>query len=139
MPDAGCSEISRDRVAPLCADCASIAAVEAFAMVGWATTQAALEEIYEDVRLIKMANEEDEKKDDGSSKAQAPTELLSRKIGIAALAVRDPEKLSTAIGGLYAGWIAVQGTLRLDFARTITLGVSIAQMLDEPARRCAVN
>jgi hypothetical protein len=29
-----------------------------------------------------------------------------------------------ALGGLYTSWLAVQGTLRLQYAKTITLGVS---------------
>ena len=125
--------------------CASIAAIEAFAMVGWSTTRAALEEIYEDVRLIAAAHDADEqrKKTDGEPKPGAllqeakeqPVELLQRKVCMAAMAVRDPEKLTTAVAGVYAGWIAVQGTLRLEFAKTVTLGVSIAQMLDGPALR----
>ena len=41
--------------------CASIAAVEAFTLVGWSTTVSALEEIYEDVLLIREAHEADEK------------------------------------------------------------------------------
>ena len=49
---------------------------------------------------------------------------------VAALAVRDPEKLTKAVGGVYAGWVVVQGTLRLQFARTVTLGISISKMLD---------
>ena len=123
---------------------ASIAAVEAFALVGWSTTGAALEEIYEDLRLIKAAHDEDErKKTDGDGAAitllkaaqEQPAELLQSKLRVAAMAVRDPEKLTTAVAGVYAGWIAVQGTLRLEFAKTITLGVSIASMLDAPALR----
>lgn len=122
--------------------CASIAAVEAFVLMGWTTTHAALEEVYADVKLIWAAHEDDEKK---SGDAEVKGNLLScveslpmRKLRVAADAVRDPEKLTMALGGLYAGWIAVQGTLRLQFARTITLGLSIAEMLDAPALRCGL-
>ena len=88
--------------------CASIAAVEAFALLGWSTTRAALEDIYDDVLLIKAAAAEDDKKDDdgdGTPDVQqlAPAALLQRKLRVFALAVRDPEKLSLAIGGLCAG------------------------------------
>lgn len=118
---------------------ASIAAVEAFMMVGGSTTRAALEDIYEDVLLIQEAHERDEQQQAAARERRAsglkPAELVQRKMRVAVLAVRDPEKLSQAIGGLYAGWIAVQGTLRLEFAKTITLGVSIAAMLDRPALR----
>lgn len=140
--------------------CSSIAAVEAFNLAGWSTTRAALEEIWQDAMLIKEANELDEqrKKTDGDaaviggsavggvpqqqaqrrppgSKQQTPTELIQRKMHVALVAVRDPQKLATAVGGVYAGWLAVIGTLRLEFAKTVTLGVTIAEMLEEPAMR----
>jgi len=120
--------------------CSSIAAVEAFNLAGWSTTRAALEELWEDALLIKEANEADEKKDedgDGRPDAQqlTPTELVQRKVHLALLAVRDPQKLATAVGGVYAGWLAVIGTLRLEFAKTVTLGVTIAEMVEQPAMR----
>ena len=127
--------------------CASIAAVEAFNLATWSTTRAALEEIYADVLLIVEANEADEKKDEDGAKGagtkldvsqRTPAERAQRKLRIALMAVRDPQKLSIAVGGLYAGWLAVIGTLRLQFAKTVTLGVSIAEMLDGPALRVGV-
>ena len=115
---------------------ASIAAIEAFHLATYSTTRAALEDIYEDVVLIREAHEEDEKKKDaGDASKGTPAEIAQRKLRVALLAVRDPQKLSIAVGGLYAGWLAVVGTLRLRFARTVTLGVSIAEMLDAPALR----
>ena len=117
--------------------CASIAAVEAFMLVGWATTRSALEDVYEDILLIREASDQDDKqlKEKVPHGAIPSAEYIQRKARLAVLAVRDPEKLSTAVGGLYAGWIAVQGTLRLEFAKTVTLGMSIAAMLDRPALR----
>ena len=41
--------------------------------------------------------------------------------------------MMAAVGGLYTSWLAVQGTLRLQYAKTITLGVSIANELEKPA------
>jgi hypothetical protein len=48
----------------------------------------------------------------------------------AAAAVRDPQKVATAFGGLWSGWLAVQGVLRVQFARTCALAVSIANAID---------
>ena len=109
--------------------CASIAAIEAFRMCGWEQTKAALMDVADDFSAIAAANEVDNKKDDdGNGIADVdectPQELLNRKLSLFAIAVKDPNKLSTALGGLYTAWLAVQGTLRLEFARTITLGVS---------------
>jgi len=123
--------------------CASIAAVEAFRMTGWDTTRRALRDVYEDAKPIVEAWKADDKKDDdGNGKADvlqlAPAELLQRKLAVTALAIKDPDRLMAACGGLYTSWLAVQGTLRLQFAKTVTLGVSIANELYAPASRVAV-
>jgi len=116
--------------------CASIAAVEAFALTGWVTTRAALVDVYEEALLVYAANAEDDKKDDDhdgvsdSSQLTDPKELLQRKMRVAAAAVRDPQKLATAVGGLWSGWLAVQGVLRVQFARTCALAVSIANGIE---------
>jgi hypothetical protein len=101
----------------------------------------ALEEIREDYVRIKEAHEEDERKkkdDDGGKKPTTelqPAQLVQRKLQLALLAVEDPQKLSMAVGRLYTAWLAVVATLRIQFAKTVTLGISIADMLDGPAMR----
>eukprot|EP00966_Prymnesium_polylepis_P268264 6197252-Prymnesium_polylepis.3 len=106
--------------------CASIAAVEAFMLVGWDTTSAALAEIYDDALAIKAASDRDDDKQQqpppgaasgSSDAATSAADHLKHKAKVAALAVRDPEKLSRAVGGVYAGWVVVQGTLRLQARR----------------------
>ncbi|KAL1527995.1 hypothetical protein AB1Y20_009366 [Prymnesium parvum] len=122
---------------------ASIAAIEAFRMAGWETTKAALLDIAEEMRHVKKANDADNKKDDdGNGLADVdelqPAELLQRKLSLFATAVKDPNKLSVALGGLYTAWLAVQGTLRIEFARTITLGVSMAEAATPTALKLGV-
>merc|ERR1712083_457892 len=39
------------------------------------------------------------------------------------------------MGGLYTGWVGVLAILKIDFARTITLGENIGQKLFVPAQR----
>lgn len=112
--------------------CASITAVDAFRMGGWEQSRAALLDINADVRRVLAAHEADEKKDeDGNGvpdvRQLTSAQLLQRKMSLALQAVENPSKLSAALGGLYTAWLAVQGTLRLEFARTITLGLSIAE------------
>ena len=101
--------------------CASISAIEAVRMSGWDRTQSALEEIYTDARAMYEAYVAD-------ASTNADDDLLTRKLAVVAVAVKDPEKLSAALGGLYTSWLAVQAVLRIEFAKTITLGVSIAAM-----------
>ena len=110
--------------------CASIAAVEAFMLIG-KDLHAPLLDIYDDALRIKAATERDDKQPPAADGEQAQAaERIKHKVHVAALAVRDPEKLTRAVGGVYVGWLLVQGTLRLQFARTVTLGISIAKMLD---------
>ena len=114
---------------------ASIAAVEAFYAVGWSTTRAQLELIYEDALAVQAAHAEDDKKDDdGDGIADvnqiSTSALLDRKMRVAAGAVRDPQRLSAALGGLYVGWLSVQGVLRVKFAKTINLAISCSQFCE---------
>jgi len=115
--------------------CASIAAVEAFRMTGWTTTKAALADVHEELLSVADANSKDDKKDeDGDGVADVEqidaNALVQRKIRVAAGAVRDPDKLVQALGGLGAGWLAVQGVLRVEFAKTIMLAISFSQMVE---------
>merc|ERR1711957_858283 len=66
----------------------------------------------------------------GKTRLRLPSgqKKLVSSVARAAVAVKDPEKLSAALGGLYTSWLAVQAVLRIEFAKTITLGVSIAAM-----------
>jgi len=123
--------------------CASIAAMEAFRMSGWETTKAALHSIAVDIKAIYAAERADRMRDDdgdGVPDVQqiSPQDLMTRKLSLWAMAVKDPEKLSIAIGGLYGSWLAVQGVLRLEFAKTITLGVSVAEMATPTLQRLGV-
>jgi len=104
-------------------------------MTGWSTTRGQLQLIYEDACEVVDANKKDDARDDdGDGIAdvdQIPTsQLIDRKIRVVAAAVKDPQRLSTALGGLYVGWISVQGVLRVRFARTINLAISCSQFVE---------
>jgi len=115
--------------------CASIAAAEAFYMVGWSTTRTQLKLIYKDAVRVSDAQTADDKKDeDGDGIADvkqiSTSALLDRKIKVAAAAVEDPQKLSAALGGLWVGWLSVQGVLKVKFAKTINLALSCSQFVE---------
>eukprot|EP00966_Prymnesium_polylepis_P038497 893776-Prymnesium_polylepis.1 len=100
-------------------------------MTGWPTTQAQLSLIYEELITVNEAQKEDDKKDDDGDgiadvKQISTSELIDRKIRVAASAVKDPQRLATAVGGLYTSWLSVQAVLRIKFARTISIAVSCA-------------
>uniref|UniRef100_A0A7S4F6V6 Uncharacterized protein n=1 Tax=Chrysotila carterae TaxID=13221 RepID=A0A7S4F6V6_CHRCT len=118
--------------------CASIAAAEAFYLTGWHLAAVHVKAIREELSGASDASSADHKKDDDAGtpskkKPTTPSEQLQHKLRSAAMSIKNPERLASALGGLYAGWIAAQGTVRLHFARAITIGVSLANMLDRPA------
>jgi hypothetical protein len=112
-------------------------------MCGWERTRAALSDLWIDAKAVWAAHEADDARDaDGDGVPDTDqleaSQLLTRKLSVAARAIRDPDRLAVAIGGLYTSWLAVQGVLRLEFARTITLGVSIAEMATPTLQRIGV-
>ncbi len=115
--------------------CASIAACEAFYALGWPTTRRYLEDVYESAMQVYDEHKKDELKDDDGDgiadvKQIDSKELFDRKLKMAAKAVEDPQKLSAAIGGLWTGWLAVQGVLRIKFARIVSLAMSCSQFVE---------
>ena len=127
--------------------CTSIAAIEAFRMSGWETTRAYLLDIKEESATVWAAHDADNAKDaDGNAKSDVVEllekgeyfELLKRKLGVTAVAIKDPSKLALALGGVYTAWLAVQGTLRLEFAKTITLGLAIADLAQPTAQKLLI-
>lgn len=116
---------------------ASIAAIEAFRMTGWETTRACLLDVFDECQAVYEANAADDRAKAGQGDNDAK-ELVTRKLSVWMTAIKDPEKLSRALGGLYGSWLAVQGVLRLEFARTITLGVSLAELATPALERITV-
>jgi len=127
--------------------CTSIAAVEAFRMSGWETTRSYLLDVKQEVATVWAAHAKDNAKDaDGNQKSDVAEllakgeyfELLKRKLAVTAAAIQDPSKLALTLGGLYTAWLAVQGTLRLEFAKTITLGLAIAELAQPTAQKLLI-
>lgn len=113
---------------------AAIAAVEAFRLMGWQRTWADLKVIYAEMRLVYDRSEEDDLLDDDGNgildvDELTPQELATRKLGLAMRTVKEPEKLQSAVGGLWSAYLAVLATLRLEFARVAALALGIAEML----------
>ena len=93
-------------------------------------------DIFTEAAKIKAISDEDDKKDDdGDGVADVdqidPKELLMRKTRLI-ITKCEPGKINTAAGGLYMSWIAVVATLKVQFARTIALALSIADLLQKP-------
>jgi len=104
---------------------ATIAAFEAFRMVGWSASKRSALRLYDNYLKAVEASSKDDALDadaDGvPDVSQMPLEqLLARKMPIVLKSI-DPEGLSEALSGLYAGLAAVVATLRVRFAATLTL------------------
>lgn len=115
-----------------------IAAVEAYRMCGYETSVQCVKDIYTDFTAFAEANKEDDSKDDDNDgiadvKQRSKQELLTRKT-LLFLKTVDPKRLTMAISGLNAGFLAVVATLKLQFAKAITLGSAIGSILDKYAQ-----
>lgn len=116
-----------------------IAAIEAYRIAGWDASVIAADSLYKDLLLVLEADAKDNKKDDDNDGvndvAKLPAkELLQRKIYIV-LSTVDPHKVTNAIVALQLGFMGVVATLRVQFAKAITLGSSIADNIDKVAQQ----
>ena len=64
-------------------------------------------------------------------------ELFKRKM-LLILRTVDPHRVGGAVAALNAGFLAILATLKLQFAKTVTLGNSIAEMIETPVDRYLV-
>jgi len=85
----------------------------------------------------KVINEEikDEKEHEGEGKApEKSNEVLTRK-AMVALKVMDPQQLGNSMTALTTALLAVIASLKLTFARSLSLGSAIGDILSKPALR----
>ena len=119
---------------------ASIAAIEAFRQLGWQKVVTEVTVVREQLQIVYAASAEDDKVDeDGDGVADVDqleaTELAQRKIVVAMKAVTEPNRLQEAFGALFASYLAVLATLRLEFARTTAFALGIVEMAKFPIIR----
>lgn len=116
-----------------------IAAVEAFRICGWDRTKKCLEKLYENYLKVKEASDNDDNRDDNNDGIAdvdqiEPQNLILRKVRLALVSC-DPDEVSSAISGINSGLIAVIATLKVEFAKAITLGASLASVLRSPTEK----
>jgi len=119
---------------------ASIAAIEAFRQMGFDKVVTELSVVYSQVKLVAKNNQADDVEDkDGDGIADVmqitPQELGQRKVFLAMRSIDDPKRLQNAIGALWASYIAVLATLRLEFARTTAFALGIVETVKYPLLR----
>jgi len=119
-----------------------IACVEAYRICGWQQTRDHLITLYRNYLVVKKASDEDDLVDDNHDGVAdvlqiSEKELITRKIKVF-LRSSDPEAMGNALNGIYAGMLAVAATLRVEFARTLALGVAIGDVLSVPGLKLLV-
>ena len=115
-----------------------IAVAEALRVTGaYATAAAALTELREHVEVVAEAE-----KTDGRRKSMAVlrkerqyNKIVSRKISVYASAIRNPAALTASLASLWSAAATVAAALRITFARTLVLGVSVAATVSPAMRR----
>jgi len=116
----------------------AIAACETFRISGGDRVMACCNDLWLDFLAVREANEIDNKKDDDNDGIAdvdqvSKKELLTRKVGMVLKAV-NPDRIMTALGGLAQACSGVLVILKMKFARTISLAVSISDCMRKPAR-----
>lgn len=113
-----------------------IAAAEAYRMCGYDSTVKCIEVILDDLKKVAAENKKDDKEDkDGDGIADTlqitNAQLIQRKTLLFMRTV-DPKRLSDAISIISASFFTVVATLKLQFAKTITLGTAIGDTIEKP-------
>jgi hypothetical protein len=98
---------------------------------------ACITDINEDFQLVLKASEDDDKKDDDKDGIADVDQLdskalLSRKMHLFMVTV-NPDRLLHAIGGIGQACAGALAVVKVEFARTVALAVSIADNIKKPA------
>lgn len=120
----------------------TVAMMEAFKQGGSDALFENLAKLQEQVRAVNEANKIDDALDeDGDGipdvKQIAKDELVQRKMRVA-LSAMDPVIVQSALGNLWTATMSACATVKLQFARTIALGVSIGNYIHRPVMRYIV-
>jgi hypothetical protein len=120
----------------------TVALVEAFKQGGSDTMFQNLAVLQEQVRAVQAANDQDDKLDedgDGVPDVMQITkdQLAQRKLRMA-LGAMDPIVVQAALGNLWTATLSAAASVKLQFARTIALGVSIGNIMNRPVTRYVI-
>lgn len=112
---------------------ATIAAFEAWRLCGGAEAIGNVKVLYKQLMLVKTEHEKDDKVDedkDGVADVDqiSASKLLGRKAMLAARTI-DPVAVNQAVSGIWVGWLGVLAVLKIQFARTMTLGEMIGDKI----------
>lgn len=115
------------------------AAIQAAEHGGRETVMKAMTDLAEEAMIIIEESSKDDSLDedkDGKKdvKQISSSEFLQRKTKLV-LRKMNPEKVDKAISSMYKVWLSVAAVLSIQFARTISMALSIADFIKVPADR----
>lgn len=110
-------------------------------MYGWENTREHLKVLWAEHQRLSHHNTKDNERDeDGNGIADVDEasgkELFTRKLHLF-LIHADPQRMNAAVGGLWHATLGVIGVLKIQFARTVTLGAAIGDVLSKTIGRYA--
>jgi len=117
----------------------TVALLEAFKQGGAETMMQNFGILSEQIKTVREASEQDDKLDedgDGIADVKQITkdQLAQRKLRVA-LGAMDPLVVQAALGNMWTATLSACAAVKLQFARTIALGVSIGNYLNRPVVR----
>jgi hypothetical protein len=109
------------------------AAVQAAEYSGRQTMIQAFSDLSDEaVTIIEESKKDDDAHTDTSK--ESSSEYLTRKTKLV-LRKMNPEKVDKALGSIYTVWLSVAAVLSVEFARTISMALAIADFLKKPLDR----
>jgi hypothetical protein len=110
------------------------AAIQAAEYSGRETLVKALGDLSnEAITIINESKKDDDTNKDTISK-ETSSEYFTRKTKLV-LRKMNPEKVDKAIGSMYSVWLSVAAVLSVEFAKTISMALAIADFLKKPLDR----
>jgi len=104
-----------------------IAASEAWTVCGGDHAKECIKDLYQQYLKAQAANEQDGSAGPGTKdEAAMSQEVMLRKTQVLARSI-DPEVLASGLTGVYTASIGVLAVLKINFARTVTLGERIGE------------
>lgn len=114
------------------------AAIQAAEYGGRKTVMNAITELADEALIIlEEVKKDDDRDDDKDGKKDVDqlsgSELMKRKT-LLVLKKMNPEKIDKAIASIYKVWLSVAAVLAVEFARTISMALAIAEFLQKPCK-----
>jgi len=115
------------------------AAVQAAEQGGRAIFVESVSQLSEEaLKVLDASKKDDDRDDDKDGKKDVDQisgkEYAERKL-VLILTKVDPQKVDNAMNALYTVWLSVAAVLSIQFARTISMALSLAAFLNRPSKR----